>query len=191
VPAGRDKKLLTNRPHLPRTAKPSRNSSLTADSQFFQIQLHQMLEINLQIVFGKIGQELWLGAFVNLANTVYQLPFAHTPILKNRSALSWNYRNIDRTRFFSLAHQATPASTPYNIRHYIKASLLTALPHMAAQLWQFWREVSMSNKNPRSGNEQNSKKMQISFFLSGWCQMQRHFFPRLKLGLIGFDFNSS
>jgi hypothetical protein len=51
--------------------------SLGADNQFFQIQIHQMLEIGVQIFFGKNGEKFWLGAFVDFTNAIYQLPFTH------------------------------------------------------------------------------------------------------------------
>jgi hypothetical protein len=51
---------------------------LVANGQFLQIELHQVLKICGQILFGKIGEKFRLGAFVDLTNAVYQLPFVHT-----------------------------------------------------------------------------------------------------------------
>jgi hypothetical protein len=51
--------------------------SLTAKSKLFQIKLHQVLEILLELLLGKIREKLWLGALVDFADAVNQLPFTH------------------------------------------------------------------------------------------------------------------
>ena len=40
---------------------------LAANDQFFQIQLHQMLKIGVELLFREIGEEFGLGAFVDFS----------------------------------------------------------------------------------------------------------------------------
>jgi hypothetical protein len=56
------------------------HTPLAADNQFFQIQVHQVLKIIVQILFGKTGKKFRPGALVDFTNAVYQLPFTHTYI---------------------------------------------------------------------------------------------------------------
>ncbi len=78
--------------------------SLTAKSELFQVKLHQVLEILLEILLGEIREKLRLGALVDFADAVNQLPFTHTthPFHKT-NCVPFNLRNIDTPCTFSLA----------------------------------------------------------------------------------------
>ena len=65
------------RTSLPRR-KPKQRRPLTTNSQFFQVQFHQVLKISAQILFREIGKKFRLGAPVDFANALYQLSFTHT-----------------------------------------------------------------------------------------------------------------
>jgi hypothetical protein len=51
---------------------------LAANNHLFQIQLHQMLEIIIELFFRKTGEKFRLGTSVDFADVVNQLPFTHT-----------------------------------------------------------------------------------------------------------------
>ena len=77
---------------------------LAANNQFFQIQLHQMLKISVELFLGKIGEKFRLGTSVDFTNVVYQLPFTHKHSSFKSSKKNINLRNIDREHNFSLAY---------------------------------------------------------------------------------------
>jgi hypothetical protein len=62
---------------------PSYNKLSAAYNQRFNIQFHQMLEIGVQLILGKIGEKFRLGASVNLTDAIDNFPFAHNGILQN------------------------------------------------------------------------------------------------------------
>jgi hypothetical protein len=90
-------------PRAPQRIQKLLRMYLTADSQLFQIQLHQMLKVGFQILLRETGEKFRLGAFVDFTDAVYQLPFAHTHSSFKSEKVLCNLRNIDWANIFSLA----------------------------------------------------------------------------------------
>jgi len=90
-----------------------------------------MLEIGVQIFFGKNGEKFRLGASVDFTNAIYQLPFTHmhTSFKTSKPLLTW--RNIDSLNFFSLAGRPPIPLTPYNPDYYMTTLFLFSPQYIA------------------------------------------------------------
>jgi hypothetical protein len=91
-----------------------------ADDQLFQVQLHKVLKIGIQLLFRKLCEKFRLGASVDFTDAIYQLPFVHTyaSFLMGSNILI-DLCNIDRADIFSLADRTRVQEKPYNRKHHI------------------------------------------------------------------------
>jgi hypothetical protein len=133
---------------------------LTAKSELFQIKLHQVLEILLELLLRKIREKLRLGALVDFADAVNQLPFTHTthPFHKT-NYLPFNLRNIDPQYTFSLAERVGAKTTPHNQNHYIAERRPPSPPYMAQPNMASANRRVLSNKTPRHAEPLAPKKI--------------------------------
>jgi hypothetical protein len=133
--------------------------SLTAKSELFQIQLHQVLEILLKLLLGKIREKLRLGALVDFADAVNQLPFTHITHPSKNNYVPFNLRNIDTQYTFSLAGRRRTETTPHNQNHHIAERHPPSPPYMAQPSTPSASRNPLSNKTPRHAEPLAPKKM--------------------------------
>jgi hypothetical protein len=94
---------------------------LGAEGNFLQINLHQMLQIEIQIFLRKLGQKLGLGRLVDFKNVIDDFSLTHTKTLPSSFPLTSMYKNRYRLNmhFFLNCLQrrgiAHPAQGRYNI----------------------------------------------------------------------------
>src|SRR4030042_1749010 len=123
--------------------------SLTAKSELFQIKIHQLFEILLELLLGEIREKLRLRALVDFADAVNQLPFTHTthPFHKT-NYVPFNLRNIDTQNTFSLAGRRRTETTPHNQNHHIAERNPAPPPYMAQPNMACVNRSLLSNKIP-------------------------------------------
>jgi hypothetical protein len=137
--------------------------TLAAYNQFFNIQFHQMLKIDIQLLFGKSREKFGLCAAVNLTNTLDQFPFAHSDILLNFQVAP-QFFHIVSHNFISLIHQQPVKQTPYNKSHYIKGPAPLSPQHIDKPQRQSATIISMSNKIDLAESRFERKKLTIFLF---------------------------
>ena len=72
-----------------------------------------MLKVSVQVLFGKIGQKLRLGALVDFTNAVYQFPFAHIYVSPENP---WEFRSLGLPQYHRQTEQF------FFSRHFVVAA---------------------------------------------------------------------